>query len=109
MATNKDYLAYILEQLKGMGIVDSKPMFGGTGLFFEGRMFGMIAHDKFRLKVGPENQSQFESVGMEPFHIKKGAKPLPYWEVPVEVLEDQEELASWALQSYTLAVKNKRK
>ena len=33
---------------------------------------------------------------------------MPYWEVPVDVLENKSMLAQWAQASYNIVVKNKK-
>lgn len=109
MATNKDYLAYVKGQLEGMGDLDTKNMFGGTGLFHQGLMFGMIANDVLRFKADATISSFFEEAGMKPFTYKAGKKPMPYWEVPVNILEDSDQLISWAMRSYQVALKTKKK
>ena len=45
---------------------------------------------------------------MKPFYSEKKKKGMPYWEVPVEVLEDKYELAKWATKSYEAAVRSKK-
>ena len=81
-------------------------MFGGIGLFKDGLMFGKIGEDTLRLKVDETNQNQHEEKGMKPFYSEKKKKGMPYWEVPMEVLEDRHELAKWARQSHEIARKN---
>ncbi len=111
MAYNQKDLAFIEEQLKGFGDFYSKKMFGGVGFFREGLMFGMIGGGAFRLKADQVNQADFEAKGMEPLYHRKdhSKKPMPYWEVPVEVLEDKEALIHWANKAYEAALRNKKK
>lgn len=109
MATDKNYLNYVKGQLDGLGDLRCKNMFGGTGLFHQGLMFGMIANDVLRFKADDSIKSYFEAADMKPFEYRVGKKPMPYWEVPVEVLEDPKELKTWALRSYEVALKTKKR
>lgn len=109
MAVKEDYLNYIVDQLSEFGNVDVKKMFGGIGLFHEGLMFGKIGGETFRLKVDDSNKSKYEEKGMKPFYSEKKKKGMPYWEVPLEILEDRDKLKEWATESYQIAVKNKNK
>ncbi len=108
MAVKEELLNYITDQLSAFGQVDVKKMFGGIGLFHQGLMFGKIGGDTFRLKVDEHNKKDFEDRGMKPYFSEKKKKGMPYWEVPVEVLEDKKELAKWAKKSYEAAVRGKK-
>ncbi len=105
MAVNQDFAAYIKDQLSEFGEVEFKNMFGGIGIFKDGLMFAKIGGDKFRLKVDDSNKKQFEEKGMKAYFSEKKKKGMPYWEVPLEVLEDRTELAKWAKQSFEIAKK----
>lgn len=108
MAVNEDYLNYIIDQLSEFGTVDIKRMFGGIGLFHQGLMFGKIGGETFRLKVDQHNQKDYEDKGMKPYYSEKKKKGMPYWEVPVDILEDKDALASWATKSYEAALRSKK-
>ena len=108
MAYSQEYLEYILDQLSPFGEVDAKKMFGGIGLFHSGLMFGMLDGDTFRLKVDDDNRPDYEAKGMQPHSSGSGKKGMPYWEVPSEVIEDQELLKVWANKAYQAAVKAKK-
>ncbi len=51
MPVSDDFLNYVLDQLSAWGSVSVRRMFGGAGLYREGRMFGLIADDVVYLKV----------------------------------------------------------
>ena len=108
MAVSESYLNYVLDQLSEFGKVDIKRMFGGAGLFREGLMFGKIGGDVFRLKVDDTNKEDFIAKGMEPYYSEKKKKGMPYWEVPIDVLEDKELLNAWAKKSWEAAVRAKK-
>lgn len=104
MAVNEDFLLYIQDQLAGVAPTESKKMFGGIGFFKDGLMFGMIANNIFRLKMGPANLPDFKSFGMEPMYSKDKKSSLPYYQVPTEVLEDQTQLTFWAQKAIQIAL-----
>ena len=56
---------------------------------------------KCRFKVDDTNRPDFEAAGTGPF-IPFEDKPYPmsYWEVPADVLEDQNELCGWARKAW---------
>lgn len=108
MAVNEEFLKYVQDQLSEFGAFEIKRMFGGVGIFREGKMFAKIGGDTLRLKVDESNKKQFEERGMKPFFSEKKKKGMPYWEVPPDVLEDRSTLAQWARQSFEIAMKTKK-
>ncbi len=100
MPKNTEFLTFVLDQLKDLGPVTARNMFGGTGLYLGGAIFGLIAHDTLYLKVDGLNRSDFEQAGAQPFRPFED-KPyvMSYYEVPVDVLEDSVQLAEWAGRS----------
>jgi DNA transformation protein len=109
VAVNQDYLQFIHEQLAGFGDFESKKMFGGVGFFAEGIMFGMISKGILRFRVDETNQANYEARGMTKWQPNPSKKGMPYWEVPVEVLEDKSALAAWATTAFGVAVKLSKK
>ncbi len=81
----------MVEKLASIGGISSKKMFGGHGLFHEGRMFGIIdSKGKAFLKTNDRNRQEFESKGSEK-HSR-----MPYYTIPNEVADDLDSLLSWA-------------
>ncbi len=108
MAVSDDFLVYILDQLSSWGEVTSRKMFGGVGLYRDGKMFGLIADGIMYLKVDDSNREDFIQAGSAPFRPYPN-KPAStsYYEVPSEILEDPEELVKWAEGSLTIQKKKK--
>ncbi len=103
MPLSEEFTAYVLDQLSAWGGVSARKMFGGAGLYRDGKMFGLIADDVAYLKVDDSNREGFERAGSGPF------KPYPdkptsmsYYEVPPEVLEDPEAFVEWAERSLAI-------
>ena len=95
-----DYLYYVLEQLDGVGEVSARRMFGGYGLYLDGAFFAIISRDNvLYIKVDAATRADYEALGMQQF------KPLHYYEVPVEVLEDRAQLDVWARKAYDVALR----
>ena len=103
MAVNQDYLNFINDQLSMLSDYETKNMFGGVGFFMDGLMFAMIGKGKFMLKVDDSNRSDYESKGMKAFMSSAKKKGMPYYEVPLEILEDKDELTIWATKSIAVA------
>lgn len=109
MAASPEFLAFLQDQFERFGSVNIRRMFGGTGLFRDGVMFGIVVRDTLYLKTGDHNRSKFESAGMGSFQYERKGKmvSLGYHEVPVDVLEDGDTLAEWATAAHGIALNAK--
>lgn len=103
---SREYCDYILDQLSPLGGVSAKRMFGGFGLFRSGLMFGLVLEDTLYFKVGAETEKFYTDAKSEPFRYERAKKTvaLSYWNVPAAVLDDTEELVSWARQACQTAL-----
>ena len=105
MSVSKDFVDYVVEQLRLLGVVTPRRMFGGVGLYYDGLFFGLIDDDTLFLKVDDSNRSDFERLGSKPF-VPMRDKPevsMSYFDVPAEVLDDVEALSAWARKSALVA------
>ena len=93
----KEFAAHVVEMIQAMGPVYTKTMFGGFGVFLDGKMFGLIANSELYLKVDAENLSQFEALGLQPFTYHKKGKPMQmkYYQVPEDAMDNLELMAQW--------------
>ena len=102
-------MQYIEDQLSSIGDVNFKKMFGGVGIFKEGLMFGMISPgDIFRMRADENNKPDYEHAGMKQFPSHHGKQGMPYWDVPIHVIENTDVLKVWAQKSID-AAKNAKK
>ena len=105
MPVGAAFLQYVLEQLERTGRVTSRRMFGGVGLYCDDLFFGIIDDDTLFFKVNDTTRPDYESRRMKPFRPFKD-KPdvsLTYYTVPPDVLDDAEELVSWARRALAVA------
>jgi len=93
---------FVLDQLGEMAELTGKAMFGGFGLYQRGIFFGIIHKGRLFFKTNDLTQPLYRAHGMHPF--RPGAKQTlrQYYEVPVDILEDPQELAAWARSAVTL-------
>ena len=104
MSVNNEFLRYVIDQLRGLGVVISRKMFGGAGLYLDGAIFALIAYDTLYFKVDETNRSDFEEAGMEPFRpFDETSYVMSYYEVPIDVLEEGDELVEWARKALAAA------
>lgn len=104
MAVSAGYRAYVCEQIALIKPVVARPMFGGVGLYVEGWFIGLLDDDTLYFKVDSESERDYLKAGMEPFRpFGEGTRPMRYYEVPAEVLEDPFELEVWLAKALEAA------
>ncbi len=104
MAVSVSFRTYLLEQLGQVRPVTCRPMFGGLCFFAEGRAFALVAGDILYFKVDASNRSDFVAAGMGPFlPFGDADKPMQYYQVPEEVLEDPDQLGPWMAKAIAVA------
>jgi DNA transformation protein len=110
MAVSPSFRDFVREQLEQVLPVTTRPMFGGLTFFHEGRAFALIAEDRLYFKVDDSNRADFEQAGSGPFlPFGDPAKPMAYFELPGEALEEPEELSSWVRKAVAVAARSRRK
>jgi DNA transformation protein and related proteins len=90
------FLTFVLEQLHGLGEVESRAMFGGHGLYAGGVFFAIVHHGRLYFRVDDATRQDYESCGMQPFRPRTRQTLGRYFEVPTDVLESPAEAARWA-------------
>lgn len=100
-ATRKEnfYRDFVLDQLRSLGDVSCRSMFGGYGLYLGEDFFGILHDGRLYFKTDETTRKKYRSRGMGPFAPSAKQVLKSYYEVPEEVVEDDEELASWAREA----------
>ena len=106
MPESATFVDFVLEQLAGLGAVTSKRMFGGVGLYSGGQFFGLIAGGALYLRVDDRNRGDYLARGMPPFrpYRDRPEVSMSYYQAPVDVIEDPEELIAWSRAAVRAAV-----
>ncbi len=88
----------MVNKLTQLGDISAKGMFGGHGIFFKGKMFGMVdSKGVCFLKLKDEkDQLEIEKLGSTK-HSR-----MPYWSIPETVFKELDILLAWANKSILL-------
>ncbi len=108
MASDEGALGpYVRDALRDWAPIRLRRMFGGQGLFREGRMIALIADEALYIKGDADNLADFQAAGCEPFTYDKQGKPfhLRYYLCPDEALEEPELLAEWMQRGWQAALR----
>ena len=106
MAVSEEYREYISERLTCFGPVVAKKMFGGLGFYLDSVFFALASKNVLYFKVDDINRPDYEGSGMGPFKpFDEKSYSMSYYEVPPEVLEDDDTLREWATKAYNAAIR----
>jgi DNA transformation protein len=90
---------FVLDQLRELKDVEARRMFGGFGIYQDETFFGIIHKGWLYFKVDESSVGEYRNRKMKPFRPNAKQTLKSYYQVPVEIIEDPELLASWAKQS----------
>jgi DNA transformation protein len=98
MPNSPDFVAHVLELMRGAGTPTARAMFGGHGLYVDGTIVGIVVADVLYLKTDEETRQAFIERGGGPFEYKtrKGViEGTSYYQPPEEALESPEAMREW--------------
>ena len=73
MASDKNFIDFILEQLEGAGEITARKMFGEYAVYCDGKVFGLVCDNKLFIKPTKSGRAFIGEVTEAPAY--KGAKP----------------------------------
>ena len=96
MASNQDFVNFVLEQIKGTGEISAKKMFGEYALYSDAKIFALICDDKLFIKPTASGRAFIgEVTEAAPY---EGAKPS-------FLIEDKVEDSDWLSELVRITVK----
>ena len=99
MVASDSFAEFLREQLAPLGRVTMRRMFGKTGVFCDGLMFGMVRDNTLYFRVDDHNRAAFkEAESFPPLNYeKKGCTiDLSFWRAPERLFDEPDELVTWA-------------
>ena len=99
MVATTEFASFLREQLAPLGYVTMRRMFGKTGVFCEGVMFGVVTENILYFRVDSRNRAIFKEAGAFPSlsYVKNGCTiDLSFWRAPDRLFDEHDELIAWA-------------
>lgn len=100
----------ILDVFQALGPVTIRRMFGGKGIYCDGRILAIVYQGELLLKADAETAPLFAAAGAVQwaYESKTGKQAhMPYWSIPDEALDDPEIMAVWTQRAYEAALRAK--
>lgn len=105
MLVDEEFKNFVLDQLDNLITFESKSMFGGLALLYEGKAFAKIKHNKVWLKVNDSTKDDFEKLGMIQYSYGKDqSRKLNFYEAPIEIIEDRDQFVEWVKRSIEIII-----
>jgi DNA transformation protein len=98
-ARDQDFMEFVLDQLSGLRALNTRRMFGAIGLYQGEHFFAIIDDGVLYFITDDDTRDRYQSRGLKPFEYLPGKFLRTYYPVPVDVLEDDTELQSWAREA----------
>jgi len=109
MRVSGGFREFVLDQLAALPGLRDRSMFGGVGLYAGDVFFGILASDVLYFKTDDSNRRDYEQAGSGPFKpYADRAMTMPYYAVPIEVVEDAPTLLTWAKRGVEVAIASKK-
>ena len=99
MPASPDFLEFLLDQLRPLGPLTTRRMFGCDCVCRDWRMFAIVTpEDRVFLKVNPDTKARFEAAGSEPFTYTSSGRVrnMGYFTAPDAALDDPDAMLDWA-------------
>jgi DNA transformation protein len=99
MVASDGFAEFLREQLAPLGRITMRRMFGKTGVFCDRVMFAMVTEDTLYFRVDDGNRAVFkEAEAVPPLNYEKQGRTidLSFWRAPERLLDEPDELVTWA-------------
>src|SRR5580658_7177105 len=106
MVASDSFAEFLREQLAPLGRLTLRRMFGKTGVFCDGLMFGMVTDNTLYFRVDDDNRAVFkEAASFPPLNYEKQGQiiDLAFWRAPERLFDEPDELVEWARAALSAA------
>jgi DNA transformation protein len=96
------------EVFERMGRIETRRMFGGHGIYHDGRMFALVVSDTLYLKADAHTVAEFEKRGLPAFGYEREGRrmEMSYRQAPEEIFEDRDEAGRWGRMAWEAALRS---
>jgi len=95
-AKDDSFKDFVLDQIQELDDVEARRMFGGYGLYQDETFFGIIHKGRLYFKIDERTVGEYRRRKMKPFRPNANQTLKSYYQVPVDVIEDADQLRQWA-------------
>jgi DNA transformation protein and related proteins len=96
---DESFRDFVLDQLQELDGVEARRMFGGFGLYQDELFFGILHKGRLYFKIDDSTVGEYRRHKMKPFRPNPKQTLTSYFQVPVDVIEDRDQLRVWAMNA----------
>lgn len=102
---DKSFLQQSSSIFSSFGVIKTRSMFGGFGIFCNDTMFALIVNDELHLRGTNQNEAEFKKLNMQPYCYTKRGFPVvtKYYAVPASWWTNTDELLKQAKRALNIA------
>jgi DNA transformation protein len=104
---DESFKDFVLDQLRELDGVEARRMFGSFGLYRDETFFAIIHKDRLYFKTDQSTIAEYRKRKMKPFRPNAKQTLKSYYQVPVDIIEDADELTVWAGRAISCRTKGK--
>jgi DNA transformation protein len=104
---DESFKDFILDQLQELDDVEARRMFGGHGLYQDETFFGILHKGQLYFKIDESTIGEYRRRKMKPFSPNDKQTLKSYYRVPVDIIEDADQLRVWAARAIGCQIKIK--
>jgi DNA transformation protein len=106
-----EFVQSLHETFERFGRIEARRMFGGQGIYHDGRMFALVTRDTLYLKSDPRTAAEFDRLQLPAFQFERSGKTMTtsYRQAPADVFEDRDEAARWARLAWEATLRSGQK
>jgi DNA transformation protein len=112
MPNTPDFVVHVLEMMRPTAQASARAMFGGHGLYIDGRIVAIVVDDALYLKTDAQTLPAFAALDLEPFRYSRrdrDAYTMGYHRAPDEALESPEAMRDWLRPALGVALRSTAK
>ena len=93
---DESFKDFVLDQLRDLDNLEARQMFGGFGLYQDEMFFGIVSQGRLFFKIDDSTVVEYRKRRMKPFRPSSKQTLKSYYQVPVDIIEDADQLAAWS-------------
>jgi len=107
-AKDESFKDFVVDQLHELDEIEARRMFGGYGFYQDETFFGIVHKGKLYFKIDDSTVGEFRKRKMRPFRPNAKQTLKSYYQVPLEIVEDTDELREWAIRAVGCQQRNSK-
>ena len=110
MPPSTSHLDHLKDLFSPFGDISIRKMFGGAGIYCDGRIFAIADDDDVWLKVDDVSREEFEAASLKPFEVEMQGKKgtMSYYKPPDDIYDDEDALRHWTGLALDATMRSKK-